>query len=63
MPQVMEERQDSNTVLERKPDLAGFSECNFVFTDISEGKGNRVSVWNLLDFSSKIICIFCCTVF
>lgn len=42
MPAVMEERQDSNIVLEKRPDLEGYSECNIVFTDISQGNTNRV---------------------
>lgn len=42
MPAVMEERQDSNMVLEKRPDLDGYSECNIVFTDISQGTANRV---------------------
>ena len=42
MPAIMEERQDSNVVLEKRPDLEGYSECNIVFTDISQGTTNRV---------------------
>lgn len=42
MPAVMEERQDSNVVLEKRPDLEGYSECNIVFTDISQSTTGRV---------------------
>jgi hypothetical protein len=42
MPAIMEERQDANVVLEKRPDLAGYSKCNIVFTDISQGTTNRV---------------------
>lgn len=42
MPAVMEERQDSNVVLEKRPDLEGYSECNIVFTDISQSTTSRV---------------------
>lgn len=42
MPPIMEEREDSNTVLEKRPELDGYSECNIVFTDISQGTTNRV---------------------
>ncbi|XP_028394281.1 28S ribosomal protein S22, mitochondrial-like [Dendronephthya gigantea] len=41
MPAIMEERKDSNIVLESRPDLEGYSECNIVFTDISQGTNNR----------------------
>ncbi len=42
MPAIMEERQDANVVLEKRPDLEGYSKCNIVFTDISQGTTNRV---------------------
>lgn len=42
MPAVMEERKDSNIVLEQRPDLEGYTECNMVFTDISQNTTNRV---------------------
>lgn len=42
MPAIMEERQDSNVVLEKRPDLEGYSECNIVFTDISQSTTSRV---------------------
>ncbi|XP_046851351.1 28S ribosomal protein S22, mitochondrial-like [Xenia sp. Carnegie-2017] len=41
MPAVMEERKDSNIVLEQRPDLEGYTECNMVFTDISQNTTNR----------------------
>ena len=42
MPAIMEERQDSNEVLEKRPELEGYLQCNTIFTDISQGTTNRV---------------------
>ena len=48
MPAIMEERQDSNIVLEKRPELEGYLPCNTIFTDISQGTTNRVMLGNFL---------------
>lgn len=62
MPPIMEEREDSNTVLEKRPELDGYSECNIVFTDISQDTTNRVmddSIYSCLVLLSHIVSIEC----
>ena len=54
MPAIMEERQDSNIVLEKRPELEGYLPCNTIFTDISQGTTNRVMLENFFEESNFV---------
>ena len=43
MPPLLQEREPIKKVLARNPELQGFDNCTYLFTDISQGISDRVS--------------------
>ena len=62
MPPVVEERKPISKVLAQNPELRGLDTAKFVFTDISYGVRDRVSLsqvnWVGICPSSKLFCLY-----
>ena len=59
MPPLLKEREPIKKVLARNPELQGFDNCTYLFTDISQGISDRVSFFLDMKVFLNRMCIIC----